>query len=659
MTRKLALLIGINTYLYMEDHYQLSGCVNDAKFLKSVLINKFNFNNDDIVTLYDEDATRDNIKKAMNDLLSKVQRDDIVVFHFSGHGHECRVKTTYSDKASGKINAILPCDDSEPKPCDSEVIWREIREDYIQSWLKALAEKTPNTTLIFDACHSGTMTRAFQTSTARSVPHCDRQQVIIADNNEENNVDSINLTHQHVSQNSGLQLHSDTSSWLKLSDSYVVISACRDTQKAKEKLFTEGELTYKHGVLSYVLCNELLKVDKGMTYRDIFETISRQVKSLIGQQNPQIEGQLDKVIFGVEDHETESFLPISAVQDGQLTLDGGAAHGLHKGLTLGVYPPKCKVFSDANKIAEIQVTKVFPLTSAAIVKNSTAQPVSEGCRCAVENKEQNNFQVALFIEDKGIAAESVVLRGLCQSSKFINLVNSADQAIIIARAITDQNKVYWAFTDDTGLEVMARQDLSRLRVPEYIKSKLEKYAGYRNLLELVNPTSQLNVEFNLFVRQKDGTNKLINDRGNRLDEDVELVLEIINRDPARIVFFSLFWLSDTGSITNFYPYRKSCEELRPDTVVRIGEGDRKLSLSIPSASGHPKQSTIKAMFSSKEVDFSWLNQKTVRSFQGENGMAVEIDNAFNNLQTNQTHGTDWQAINRSFLISGTNSCVED
>ncbi len=68
MSNKHALIIGINRYQFMEPRYQLSGCVNDAKLIKSTLIRKFNFNRHDIVSLYDEDATREAILQEMQTL---------------------------------------------------------------------------------------------------------------------------------------------------------------------------------------------------------------------------------------------------------------------------------------------------------------------------------------------------------------------------------------------------------------------------------------------------------------------------------------------------------------------------------------------------------------------------------------------------------------
>ena len=58
--RKLALLVGINQY--SGDLTPLGGCVNDVMLQKQLLIHRFGFNPQDIITLTDSQATRKGIR---------------------------------------------------------------------------------------------------------------------------------------------------------------------------------------------------------------------------------------------------------------------------------------------------------------------------------------------------------------------------------------------------------------------------------------------------------------------------------------------------------------------------------------------------------------------------------------------------------------------
>lgn len=81
-SRKLALLVGINNYSQFPG---LSGCLTDVELQKQLLIYRFGFQLSDIVCLTDEQANKNAIKKAFDDLSNQVNPGDVVFFHFSGY----------------------------------------------------------------------------------------------------------------------------------------------------------------------------------------------------------------------------------------------------------------------------------------------------------------------------------------------------------------------------------------------------------------------------------------------------------------------------------------------------------------------------------------------------------------------------------------------
>lgn len=130
--RKKALLIGINQYEAKEDSSSTSsqngaangwlplhGCVNDVELQKELLIYRFGFAPQDIVTLTDRDATRHNITEAITEhLTAQTLPDDLVLVHFSGHGSRL-----------GNYNTLVPVDSGLPQNLDNiqditELEWR-------------------------------------------------------------------------------------------------------------------------------------------------------------------------------------------------------------------------------------------------------------------------------------------------------------------------------------------------------------------------------------------------------------------------------------------------------------------------------------------------------------------------------------------------------
>ena len=82
-SRKLALLIGINQYVQPS----LSGCLTDVELFRELLVSRFGFQPSDILSLTDDQASRDLIEKAFFDHLGKQAKPgDMVFFHFSGYG---------------------------------------------------------------------------------------------------------------------------------------------------------------------------------------------------------------------------------------------------------------------------------------------------------------------------------------------------------------------------------------------------------------------------------------------------------------------------------------------------------------------------------------------------------------------------------------------
>ncbi|MGK7903253.1 MAG: caspase domain-containing protein [Hormoscilla sp.] len=110
-SRKLALLVGINQYPTAA----LTGGVTDVELQRSLLIHRFGFSTDDIITLTDKQATREQIESAfIEHLIEQAGPDDVVVFHFSGYGRQVR-------QGEALQNTLVPVDGGDPSPENRQV----------------------------------------------------------------------------------------------------------------------------------------------------------------------------------------------------------------------------------------------------------------------------------------------------------------------------------------------------------------------------------------------------------------------------------------------------------------------------------------------------------------------------------------------------------
>ncbi len=131
-------MIGIDNY--KGDWPKLNNAVNDAKTVSDVLRTEYRF--DEIVTLYNDEASRDNIIQKLEALASKAEKDDNVLVYYSGHGE--------FNKQYNKGYWV-------PANATSKSTSGYISNPDLQTYLDGIHSR--HTLLISDACFSGDILR--------------------------------------------------------------------------------------------------------------------------------------------------------------------------------------------------------------------------------------------------------------------------------------------------------------------------------------------------------------------------------------------------------------------------------------------------------------------------------------------------------------------
>ncbi|RCJ15370.1 peptidase C14, caspase catalytic subunit p20 [Nostoc sp. ATCC 43529] len=151
--RKLALLVGINQYPQSSGLKPLSGCVTDVRLQQELLIHRFGFKAEDVITLTNQQATREGIlTKFEQHLINQARPGDVVVFHFSGHGS--RLYDRDGDAPDGLNSALVPVDGRLPEgyPFQGGIVNHVMGHTL---FLLMSALKAENVTVVLDCCHSG------------------------------------------------------------------------------------------------------------------------------------------------------------------------------------------------------------------------------------------------------------------------------------------------------------------------------------------------------------------------------------------------------------------------------------------------------------------------------------------------------------------------
>lgn len=148
--RKLALLIGINQYpdraisVTPGQDVALKGCLTDVGMQRQLLIHRFGFAPQDILTLTNQAATRQGIVNALDQhLVDQAQADDVVLLHFSGYGSQVR----WEGNPNRIYRAWVPVDGRLPS--GDQPALNDLLEVEIAAILRRVA--TPNLTTVIDA----------------------------------------------------------------------------------------------------------------------------------------------------------------------------------------------------------------------------------------------------------------------------------------------------------------------------------------------------------------------------------------------------------------------------------------------------------------------------------------------------------------------------
>lgn len=244
---KKAVCIGINNYPGISN--DLNGCVNDAQDW-SALLQGMGF---ETSLMLDSQATKKNVKAALQGLVDSTNAGDVAVFTYSGHGTQV---SDFSDDESDPYDEAVYLYDGTVKDDDLRVILDGIH---------------PQATLVIisDSCFSGSVTRlAGEKGQPRFVP----PKVSTAGK---------------MARRSFLMPESGMPE--------ILISGCSDSEYSYDAEFNgrpNGAMT------AYAI--QVIKQNPNVTYREFYAGLRSLLPSKEYPQTPQLEGSndnKDRILF--------------------------------------------------------------------------------------------------------------------------------------------------------------------------------------------------------------------------------------------------------------------------------------------------------------------------------------------------------------------------
>lgn len=341
---KRALIVAIGEYKAKGGWENPSlASANDAKLMEGALrAQEF----EHIRVLADEDAKGSNIVKALEQLAKETQPGDTVVFHYSGHGST--LEDQNGDELDGVDEVLVGYDARHPH---NGRLTGYVRDDVLGDKLTDIREAAGSeghVLFLFDACHSGTITRSAPLFHGRTNPGATAQS---------NGQNDANPT--------GYEWTADP----KMA-SFVIISAARYDQLANE---TQGMGYTRIGSLTYGFIHALSRLKQPTSYEAFQEMIKASIsRKLNGQsQDPQFEGDLALDVLDGSFRPGSKGIPILATRSTQIQIAEGTTQGLGVGSVVEFQALSNKGDASGEVLARGTVTDSDGMTSWVTLDTAT------------------------------------------------------------------------------------------------------------------------------------------------------------------------------------------------------------------------------------------------------------------------------------------------
>ena len=633
---KRALLVGIDAYPFFPPENQLNGCVHDAELIAELLESRFEFASQRIRLLRDSEATRAGVLEAMEDLLSKVDEGDIVVFYYSGHGSQ--MLSDDPGETDGLDETLVPYDSGRRGHPN-----RDIRDKEIHDWLLRLSRRTESITVIIDSCHSGGAVR---------------------DVNERRVEPDLRLPGGGLEQprrtRSGAPVAKASqrkdrgvTGWLPPDHRYVLIAASRDRESACELPAAEAG-GIAHGAFTYHLCRELLAALPVTTYRDVLELAAPRVSRRFPHQHPQLEGARDRLLFGVRDVVPDDYVAVRERRDDMAVLGGGAAHGLGVGSRWNVVPAGTKSSAEAARLGRLEVLETSSVEARALILEETRPgAIVAGCRAVETEPSPGAVQLPVAIEppagDLGKALEErldvsllhrapppdtdLLLTKLDESRLLRPCLEVGDEPwfrcfeVHLEDGTTGTQGSNWLAIDRSGEPVAPLRPVGEQGTVDTLVADLETRARYQQVLALENPNlwNPLRGLVELEVRRRpegsEGWRQPETVPGGEMclyDGD-RVALRVRHRHPEPL-YLCILDLGIAGSIDCLYPPPGASNTLDSERWLEIGTASgEEIEVRIPPEYPFVGRRTIagkaylKLVVTTQLTDFSQFAQRGLLS----------------------------------------------
>jgi len=604
-----ALLIGVDFYfphtLPGNIYYpSLGGCVRDVIQVETYLRERQQIPPEQIAKLTASNTgdahppeppeqwpTYQNMARAFQALTERVQPDDQVYIHYSGHGGRARTKFPDVKGANGLDEGLVPTDIGH---ADAEYL-RDLELAYL---IQQLVDKGAILTVVFDSCHAGSATRGLADAARRGIEKEDRREPR-PDSLVAPIADLVANWQQQPGATRGVK---PASGWLLEPQGYTFLAACRANESAMEFAFNGRE---RSGALTHWLLHALRQAGPDWSYKMIHDRVLAKVHGQFASQTPQLQGETDRALFGSERIQPHFAVTVIESENGRVHLNAGDAHGVQNGDRFAIYSTGATAadFADPTaSIAQVEVVEVDEVDAWARVEEAT-DAVEPGAQAILLKSVRLQRSVAICIDDE--TQRQAVAAAIAQNGLgFVVLAESGNNRPDVQVAVNARgNYEIWDPAGDAFANITPALHVDEPNAAAHLVNRLVHLARYYCVLALDPPdeTTRDRLQVDLLgVAPESGETPVVRPGD-------QITLRVTNtqspgaaNDPARILNISILDLASDWSITQIFPTNTAFHPLDPGQTL-----DLPFAASLPAGKTQI-QDTIKVFATQAATDFRWL-----------------------------------------------------
>lgn len=617
-----ALLVGINNYK-SDEIRPLNGCINDIDEIANCLLTLSGSNeNISIKKLIDCQATRQAIINGFKEHLCQANRDDIVVFYFSGHGSQEPVPPQWREIEANGLVETLVCYDSR-----TENSW-DLADKELGVLINQVAQKNPQIIIILDCCHSGGALRDERINNSLQPRYIEKSEARSFSNFLDSEVISTLFSKYDFRRDEEL-------SFFVPEGRYIFLSACRDVEKAFERL------DIQRGVFSFFLTDTLKQTNGNLSYQDLFNKIRDKVNDFDSRQCPQFEVSnsiyADFIFLGNSVIKREHYIVTNHVDKGWV-IDAGGLHGIlppHKEekTMLAIFPLSLENnFELDSAIAFAEVIQIFSSYSQINLTETRKELDSNLTYKSILLNSMLLHPLKLYFEGEkeGINLLRTTLHNWdCNQEAFIKEVSQLEKGDLKLIACNNSYLISQPNRDNFFLiKINAYTFESCLQIIKFLEH-IKKWFKILNLANDPNnliPQDAVKLTFYKENYEQISLNNLRLKYKYKNDKwcPPKIHIEITNTSEIKL-YCALLNLTQLYKIKAF-PLRDKNQvvDLNPQEKLKIFEG-RAIAVSIPDKLDRQGvceyKDILKLMVSNKPFDVSLLEQSNI----GETVRAMKIN----------------------------------